>query len=307
LVIVGGAPCQPFSKAGYWLEKGKDAAYRRARARGEQVEKPAAPTEVRPDDRRSLVEEFARIVIEAMPDGFVFENVPSILHPRNRPTFDALNSILEAAGYHTTMVKANAVAYGVAQKRERVFLLGSLHSLPEVPEPTHDLVPTEGSLLLPPVSSSEAISLYSGIELDEPETVVQGKWAAHLSTVPPGWNYKAHTEWGGHPSPTFVTETRFWNFLLKLDPSLPSWTIPASPGPWTGPFHWDTRRLFTHELAALQTFPDGYSFAGSRRERVRQLGNAVPSLLAAHMTASIMRACGHETSSLGGRDLVCVA
>jgi DNA (cytosine-5)-methyltransferase 1 len=56
--------------------------------------------------------------------------------------------------------------------------------------------------------------------------------------------------------------------------------VNASPGPWTGPFHWDSRRLRTPELAALQTFPAGYRFEGSRRERVRQIGNAVPVRLA---------------------------
>jgi DNA (cytosine-5)-methyltransferase 1 len=123
----------------------------------------------------------------------------------------------------------------------------------------------------------------------EPEEVVTGRWAEHLRTVPPGWNYKAHTAWGGHPDPTFVTETRFWNFLLKLSPDLPSWTIPANPGPWTGPFHWETRRLRVVELASLQGFPKSYVFKGSRRERVRQIGNAVPPPLAAAMVGAVVR------------------
>lgn len=107
--------------------------------------------------------------------------------------------------------------------------------------------------------------------------------------MPPGWNYKAHTAWGGHPNPTFVTETRFWNFLLKLSPDQPSWTIPANPGPWTGPFHWDSRRLRTPELAALQGFPPGYVFEGSRRERVRQIGNAAPPPLVEPMIRSVLQ------------------
>jgi len=107
-------------------------------------------------------------------------------------------------------------------------------------------------------------------------------------------NYKAHTAWSGHPNPAFVTETRFWNFLLKLSPNLPSWTIAASPGPWTGPFHWESRRLRTPELAALQSFPIGYKFQGSRRERVKQIGNAVPPLLAKKMLEkTIAKINGH--------------
>ena len=122
--------------------------------------------------------------------------------------------------------------------------------------------------------------------------MISGRWADHLREVKPGMNYKWHTAWAGHPQPTFETETRYWNFLLKLDPALPSWTIPASPGPWTGPFHWSSRRLRTAELAALQTFPVGYSFAGPRRERVRQIGNAVPVLMGTAMIASVLESVG---------------
>ena len=124
----------------------------------------------------------------------------------------------------------------------------------------------------------------------EPEEVVQGRWAALLREMPPGSNYKVHTAWAGHPTPTFVTETRFWNFLLKLSPNLPAWTVPASPGPWTGPFHWEGRRLRTPELAALQGFPADYRVAGTRRERVRQMGNAVPPPLASAMVAAVIAA-----------------
>jgi DNA (cytosine-5)-methyltransferase 1 len=88
----------------------------------------------------------------------------------------------------------------------------------------------------------------------------------------------------------FEAETRFWTFLLKLSPSLPSWTIQANPGPWVGPFHWSSRRLRTVELAALQTFPRGYNFAGKRRDVVRQIGNAVPPLLAQRMIEPLLKA-----------------
>ena len=70
LLIVGGAPCQPFSKAAYWVEAGEEAAYRRARAAGNMGEKPPAPELARPDERRTLVEEFWRLVQESDADGF---------------------------------------------------------------------------------------------------------------------------------------------------------------------------------------------------------------------------------------------
>lgn len=298
LVIVGGAPCQPFSKAAYWVEPGDEAAYRRARAAGERVERPPAPALVRPDSRRTLVEEFWRLVDEADADAFVFENVRSITHPRHRPIIDALLDASSRGGYKTRLVIANAVEYGVPQRRHRVFLLGSRQQTPHAPEVTHAHPDEAHELgLLPFETAGRALKPFAGPEHSEPAEGVTGRWAEHLKTVPPGGNYKAHTAWGGHPNPTFVTETRFWNFLLKLSPELPSWTINASPGPWTGPFHWDTRRLRVPELAALQTFPVGYSFEGSRREQVRQIGNAVPPRLAARVMEQIVASFGHAQTS----------
>ena len=298
LLIVGGVPCQPFSKAAYWVEAGDEAAYRRARAAGGAAEKPPPPEFARPDARRTLVEEFWRLVRETDADAFVFENVRSITHPRNKPVLEALERAARVRGYKLRFVAANAAEYGVPQRRQRVFLLGSKQRQPDAPERTHaapEVAAEEGKK--PFEVTGPALAPFAGMEFFEPEEVVEGRWAEHLMTVPPGGNYKAHTAWGGHPNPTWETETRYWNFLLKLSPDLPSWTVNASPGPWTGPFHWDTRRLRTPELAALQTFPEGYRFEGSRRERVRQIGNAVPVLLARRIVESAAAALGADEES----------
>jgi len=138
VIVVGGAPCQPFSKAAYWVEDGEESRYRRARAAGEIVTRPAAPTSPRPDSRRTLVEEFWRLIYEANADGFVFENVPSIKHPRNRPVLEGFKRAAESAGYLVTELTANAAEHGVAQTRERVFLLGSRRRPPIAPMATRN-------------------------------------------------------------------------------------------------------------------------------------------------------------------------
>jgi DNA (cytosine-5)-methyltransferase 1 len=253
------------------------------------MKRPPSP-KARQDKRRTLVQEFWRLVIESRADGFVLENVPSMLAPRNSRVFKNLTRAASEAGFEVIVVKGNAVEFGVAQRRERIFVLGAKRRIPVAPEPTHSSLPQRSGTLRPAVTAGRVLERYSSKRFFEAEEVVVGRWAKHLRAVPPGGNYKAHTAWGGHPRPTFETETRFWNFLLKLSPDLPSWTVSANPGPWVGPFHWDTRRLRIPELAALQGFPHNYEFTGTRRERVRQIGNAVPSPMAGLMIEAVVNA-----------------
>jgi DNA (cytosine-5)-methyltransferase 1 len=111
---------------------------------------------------------------------------------------------------------------------------------------------------------------------EDAEVATEGTYYKELKKVPPGKNYLALCNQKGSK---FIKNTRFWNFLLKLSPNLPSWTIAAQPGPWVGPFHWTNRRLRVPEIAAIQTFPKNYKFFGNRRSVQRQIGNAVPPLL----------------------------
>jgi len=115
-------------------------------------------------------------------------------------------------------------------------------------------------------------------DVKDKDLKITGKWAALLPSIPEGNNYLWHTNRGGGEK-IFAWRTRYWSFLLKLQKSLPSWTIQAQPGPAIGPFHWKNRKLSAVELCRLQTFPDGLRFDCSRQEVQRLVGNAVPSLL----------------------------
>ena len=261
-IIIGGAPCQPFSKAGYWV--------------GNQTRKGIN------DPRATLVDEYLRVVTDILPDGFVFENVESLLHPTNKIIVEKFLEIVNDVGYTCKIVRANALDYGVSQKRKRLFILGTKSNFKsDEPQKTHcDPSLCKETGLKPHVNVGEVIEGFEDDEyFEEYEVAKGGTYYEDLCEVPPGKNYKALTAWAGYPNPKFVADKRFWSFLLKLSPDLPSWTITAQPGPWVGPFHWDNRRLRVPEIAAIQTFPKGYKFVGSRRSIQKQIGNAVPCLM----------------------------
>src|SRR5690606_14178251 len=136
----------------------------------------------------------------------------------------------------------------------------------------------------------DCVGKYDTLEYFEPDELTHGKtYDEALKQIPPGQNYFALTERNGHPNPQFEANKRFWNFLLKLHPNQPSWTIAAQPGPWVGPFHWTSRRLRVCEIAAIQTFPVDYLFVGSRRSIQKQIGNAVPPLLGKAMVDHLLK------------------
>jgi DNA (cytosine-5)-methyltransferase 1 len=78
----------------------------------------------------------------------------------------------------------------------------------------------------------------------------------------------------------FGWRQRYWSYLLKLSPYLPSWTIQARRSNNMGPFHWRSRILRISEVMRLQTFPDNWQLSGTVERQWRQIGNAVPPLLA---------------------------
>ena len=259
-IIIGGPPCQPFSKNGYWIKN-----------KNRKITK----------DPRNCINDFFRFVKNLNPDGFLIENVESILHPTNKLAIQYITYATKKLNYQFKMFKVNALDYGVPQKRKRVFFFGSKKDFQlEEPERTHfdPKNPYLSTTYLKPYETvGDHIKEFNlNKYYEEYEDASEGTYYRELKKVPPGKNYLALCD--GKKS-NFKTGTRFWNFLLKLKPNLPSWTIAAQPGPWVGPFHWTNRRLRAPEIAAIQTFPRNYKFSGNRRSVQKQIGNAVPPLL----------------------------
>ena len=262
LIIIGGPPCQPFSKAGYWVTNEKRNSSK---------------------DPRNMIEPYFKIISDLQPDGFLLENVESILHPSNKQAVESIYENINKLGYKCSVLKINAAEYGIPQKRKRVFFLASKKDI------NAKLIKTHGSekecLANPQLMPYERVIDWIG-RFDTPEycndrkLVAEGKWEYELTCIPFGKNYIALSARENYPTPVFVAGKRYWSSLLKLHPFLPSWTIIASPGHWEGPFHWKNRRLNIRELAAIQSFPDDYEFYGSFNSQRKQIGNAVPPLIA---------------------------
>src|SRR5574344_1611703 len=260
LVLLGGPPCQPFSKAGYWK---------------------TLECRLGPDDPRNMIGSYLNIIDEIRPDGFILENVESILHPHNIQAVTDLAEAIDNLYYHFILVQANACDYCVPHKRKRVFLTASKKEIKGMPKILNFEKPENGQ------SGYERVIDWIGrFDMDELKSDLDSTEGLHhdaLIQVPPGGNYISLSDKRGHIPGLFRAGSRYWTFLLKLHPNLPSWTIIASPGHWEGPFHWNNRRLRNCELAALQTFPIDYEFVGSVRSIHKQIGNAVPCLLGKQM------------------------
>lgn len=263
-VLIGGPPCQPFSKSGFWA---------------------TGDTKRLDDPRATTLEGYLRVLAEARPRAFLLENVEGLGFKGKDEGLQLINARLAAinsthgTNYRANIATLNAADYGVPQLRRRIFVVGARDGSPfDFPAPTHaDSASADWSETRRPYLTAWD-ALHDLAEPNDPEVLLKGKWARLLPTIPEGQNYLWHTDRGGG-EPLFGWRRRYWSFLLKLARNQPSWTIQAQPGPATGPFHWRNRRLTMREMARLQTFPDGIEILGTLADAQRQLGNAVPSLL----------------------------
>lgn len=269
-LLIGGPPCTPFSKSGFWLEWKRQGL----------------------DPDASLLQAYTRVLDEARPRRFVLENVYALTYNNtaSRPAYERLIKEIDAAGYHCTPKVLNAADFGVPQLRPRLFIIGARKDepLPCHPNPTHGGIwekRSTGNPLQPHVTAGQALA---GLVTDpERGEIVNGKYGHLLPDIPPGDNYLFYTEKRGHPDPQFKWRSRYWSFLLKLSPDKPSPTIQAQPGPNIGPFHWENRRLRVPELKRLFTFPEEFEFVGGRAAVQAQIGNCVPPLLAHKVVSAL--------------------
>ncbi|QOZ82009.1 MULTISPECIES: DNA cytosine methyltransferase [Chromobacterium] len=271
-LLAGGPPCPAFSKSRFYLTE-------KPRALDDPV---AAET----------VGGYLRILRDVRPKVFLLENVRGLAYGVHREALDHILDTARALGYDVSWRIVNAADYGAPQIRERCLVMGSLYGPISTPEATHSKKGTSSLLGELPrwVTAGDVLE-----DLDTDENASDeghfagGKHHKELREIPPGENYLFFTAERGHPNPLFKWRSRYWSFLLKLSPNLPSWTIQARRSNNMGPFHWRSRILRIEEIKRLQSFPDTYQLAGNVEKQWRQIGNAVPPILGYHFGIAIAR------------------
>lgn len=247
-VLVGGPPCQGFSQLGKGLAD---------------------------DPRNRLWREFIRAVEVVRPRAFLMENVPPILRAEEgRATLMVARSL----GYEVAAGVLSAEEYGVPQRRRRAFIMGVAGGRASMPFASTSEPRTVrwaiGDLPLEPTGEDWHIGRNPRpISLERYKVVPEGGNRFDLQRARPDITPRCWLE-----KPTGSTDVfgRLW------------WDRPALTirteffKPEKGRYlHPQADRPITHrEAARLQTFPDDFEFRGSPVQVARQIGNAVPPLLA---------------------------
>lgn len=224
------------------------------------------------DPRGKLTIKYFELVAELKPRAFVFENVPGLMTVNKGKDFaNLLKYVRKATGYKIYMKTLNAADYGIPQYRERLFIVGFR---PDI----------EAAVFEFPLSAS-------GKYATKLPKKVPSKLALENVGNAPNHDIRVHTE---------SVRARFakvpqggrdrGSYSDRLNGETPSGTvlIGSSAGGARPHIHpYEPRVLTVREAARLQSFPDWYEFCGSRTEQYRQVGNAVPPLLACEILSAI--------------------
>lgn len=276
-VVIGGPPCQGFSL----LNKNRTG-----------------------DGRRALWEPYMDVVQQCGARMFVMENVPELLRSTEFSDIQARATLM---GFETIHEVVNTADYGVAQTRKRLIIIGwkkNLIEAPGLPAKTHSKN-TDDRSLLPWRSVRDVIGDLPepmGIQIREcapPLNLHFGrtpteKSLARYKSVPPGGNRFDLQRNAPEITPAcWIRKTSGGTDLFgRLWWDRPSVTIRTEFfKPEKGRYlHPEKHRPITHrEAARIMGFPDDFPFQGTKIEIARQIGNAVPPLLAGAIAKVVLK------------------
>jgi len=268
-VVIGGPPCQGFSQKGQ--RKSID------------------------DERNFLFRYFYQVVDIVKPDYFLMENVPNLLTAEKGYFKEEICNLFYKLGYSICAETLNASDFGVPQNRKRAFILGKKGETPlGLPKPSNKtttiwdaisdlayLESGEGSeeqIYQQPLQSEyqeflrgNQSVLYNHISTKHSQLAIQ-----RMQMVPPESGKEVLPK--EHLTKSIYSGT--WSRMCKKDISVTITTRFDTPssGKFTHPYlH---RAITVREAARIQSFPDSFRFHGNKGSQMKQVGNAVPPLLA---------------------------
>jgi len=272
VVLFGGPPCQGFSTSN---QKNRDAD----------------------NESNWLFREYLRLVREVSPDWVIFENVKGLLETENGFFLEAVLRGFKKAGYATTRFVLNSADYGVPQKRNRLFIVGSLHGI-EVDPPKRTVTKhvTVGHAI------NDLPDLENGDVLDEEQysNPARTPYAKRLrgdlkkchnnlvtNNAPHIIERYSHIPQGGNWEDIPKRLMKNYANVARCHTGIYRRLKEDEPSVVIGNFRknmlvhpWKNRGLSVREAARLQSFPDWFRFVGSIGFQQQQVGNAVPPLLA---------------------------
>jgi DNA (cytosine-5)-methyltransferase 1 len=275
-VVIGGPPCQGFSVAG----------------------------RMDPNDPRSRqVWEFFRVVEHVRPRAFVMENVKALAtNTRWQGTIQALEAKGEELGYRTRLLILNAADHGVAQLRERMFLVGIEDALMPTPAGKKQRKTVRQALKQLPAYGKPGNDAICKAIVTAAKTPVLRK-SPFAGMLFNGQGRPIDLEATAPTLPASMGGNR--------TPILDQESLENGSEPWVVSYHANLmsggeinsrvpkrlRRLTVQEAACLQGFPIGMSFAGSQCTKFRQIGNSVPPALSEAVARSLKLALEGKASS----------
>ena len=275
-LIIGGPPCQGFSQKG--------------------------SRKLLNDDRNFLFRYYYEVVKYVRPTYFLMENVPNLLTSGNGIFKEEIYYLFEELGYKIDSEIINAYNYGVPQLRRRAFVLGKLGEPISLPLSSSKNVSVKEAISdLAYLNSGEGLEVqdYKGIpnssyqikmrenslKLYNHRATNHSKLALErMNLIPRGKGREILPK--EHLTRSIFSGT--WSRMIEDQPSVTITTRFDTPssGRFTHPFlH---RAITVREAARIQSFPDTFIFYGTKTSQMKQVGNAVPPLLAETIAKTII-------------------
>lgn len=284
-IIVGGPPCQGFSRLNYW-DKDRDN-----------------------DPRNELFFQYLRFVDEMNPKALLIENVKNVLTAKNGYVPQNVKRFLEERGYKVNYSILCASDFGVPQMRYRAFFIAfkseyGIFDFDELIDFKKEMTTVRDALSDIIAIEQEAKQTKQGAvyTLGSPKTEYQKRMQSKgrklynhmiyypaanvqhmMEYVPEGGN------WRCVPKELFKSDrsNRYTNYLRRLKMDEPSITIDTGHNVY---FHPLFNRVPTiRESARLQSFPDDFVFTGGKGQMFKQVGNAVPPMLAEAIAQAMIK------------------